>query len=192
MRKQKLMTCVFGLVVAATELQAAKYAIDADHTTVSFEVAHLVVSSVEGNFKKLGGDSNFDPAAIEKAELDAWVDVASVNTDNEKRDKHLRSDDFFAAAKFPKITLKSKKIEKKSDKNFIMTGALSIHGVTKDVPFDCTYKGAVKAWGKDRVAFKCVGKIVRQDFGMSFGTLADATPVVGDEVEIKVTVEAIK
>ena len=192
MNKVLLIGAIVGLFISTAEIQAAKYAIDADHTSVKFEVAHLVVSSVEGNFKTLGGDLNFDPAAIDKSELDAWVDVGSIYTGNEKRDKHLRSDDFFSAIKFPKITLKSKKIEKKSDKNFIMTGAFAMHGVSKDVPFDCDYKGSVSAWGKDRVAFKCSAKINRKDFGMSFGALADAAAVVGDEVEIKLIVEAMK
>jgi polyisoprenoid-binding protein YceI len=192
MNKTYLIGSFVSLVLAASETQAAKYTIDTDHTTVKFEVAHLVVSTVEGNFTKLGGTLDFDAAAIEKSSIDAWVDVASISTDNAKRDKHLRSEDFFAAEKFPKITLKSKKIEKKSDKNFVMTGDFAMHGVTKDVAFDCDYKGAVKAWGKDRVAFKCKASILRKDFGMSFGALADATPVVGDEVEIKLTIEATK
>lgn len=192
MNKALLIGGVVGLFISTAEVQAAKYAIDADHTSVKFEVSHLVISSVEGNFKTIGGEINFDEAAIEKSDLDAWVDVGSINTGNEKRDKHLRSDDFFSAVKFPKITLKSKKIEKKSDKNFIMTGVFAMHGVSKDVPFDCDYKGSVSAWGKDRVAFKCSSKIKRQDFGIAFGALADSKAVVGDDVEIKLIVEAVK
>lgn len=182
-----------GSVSLSLQAHAApvEYVIDADHTKVGFEVSHLVVSTVEGNFRKFGGHFSFDPAAPEKTTLEAWAETASVDTGVKKRDEHLRSPDFFDAKKFPKIMFKTKKAEKVSDKTFKLTGDFTLRGVTKEVVFEVTFKGQANAYGKARAAFKGQTSIVRQDFGVSFNDVVESGPVVGNEVTILIQAEGI-
>lgn len=177
-------------VVAPAFAKVEPYIIDVDHSKVGFEVAHLVVSTVEGNFKKFQGTITFDPQDLKKTSLEGEVEVASVDTGVKKRDDHLKAADFFEAKKFPKMTFKTKKTEVDGQK-LKLTGDLTMRGVTKEVVLDGAYKGSATAYDKTRAAFKLTTALNRQEFGMKFSGVADKGPVVGDEVTITLIFEAI-
>lgn len=177
---------------AVSLAQEAKYVIDASHSKVGFEVSHLVISTVEGQFDKVEGEFTFDPSDFTKTSLMATAETKSVNTANKKRDDHLRADDFFDAKKFPKITFKSKKAEKTGEKTFKLTGDFTMKDVTKEVVFDVTYKGTVKGFQGPVVAFVGETTINRQDFNVKFQKAVEAGPVVGDEVKIKILAEGME
>lgn len=178
-------------VADAPKIPEGIYKIDVAHSKVGFEVAHLVVATVEGKFSEFEGTLNIDPK-LDKSKLDVSIKAASVNTDNKDRDEHLRSPDFFDAKKHDKLTFKSKKITGTAD-NLKVAGDLTIHGVTKPVVLDAKYTGGVKdPWGNERVAFRASTKINRKDYGLSWSNAVEIGPVVGDEVILDLRVEAIK
>ncbi|MBI5066928.1 MAG: YceI family protein [Deltaproteobacteria bacterium] len=167
--------------------------IDTAHTEAGFSVRHLVISTVKGSFGKTTGTVKLDPADLTKSSVEATIDVASVNTRNEDRDKHLKSPDFFDVAKFPTITFKSTKVEKAGD-GLKVTGDLTMKGVTKPVVLTVAGPtGEVKdPWGNTRRGLQAKGKVNRQDFGVTWSKVVEAGPVVGDEITIDIEAELIK
>lgn len=188
----KLASLIAGLLFAAqafAQVPAGKYDIDPMHSKVGFEIPHLVISSVEGKFNTFSGAMDLQDK-FEKSKVEASIDVASIDTGVTDRDTHLKSPDFFDAAKFPKLSFKSTKIEGKPE-SFKLTGDLTIHGVTKKVTLDGKYLGTVKdAYGQQKVAFNATGKINRKDFGLTWGKAVEAGPVVGDEVTLSLKIQA--
>lgn len=188
----KLASLIAGLLFAAqafAQVPAGKYDIDPMHSKVGFEIPHLVISSVEGKFNTFSGGMDLQDK-FEKSKVEASIDVASIDTGVTDRDTHLKSPDFFDAAKFPKLSFKSTKIEGKPE-SFKLTGDLTIHGVTKKVTLDGKYLGTVKdAYGQQKVAFNATGKINRKDFGLTWGKAVEAGPVVGDEVTLSLKIQA--
>lgn len=192
---------VFGSMLLATPAVLAQtklqdYVVDEAHTKVGFEIAHLVVSTVEGSFKKFDGTIKFDQKAFESGATDSFtleanVDVATIDTGIKKRDDHLKSKDFFDAKKWPKMKFKSTKVESISGKKFKVSGDLTIRDKTKPVTFDMEFKGAVKAYDKNRVVFKGTTEINRKDFGLMWNDAVEVGPVVGDQVTINLVTEAI-
>ena len=182
-----------GVFILSTTAVAAPadYVIDDVHTNVDFEVAHLTFSTVRGSFRKFGGEVIFDQKKKEPLKVNAWVEVNSIDTRNEKRDTHLKSADFFDAQKYSKIILKSTSIKRESDNKFKMLADFTLHGVTKSVSFDLEYKGTINAFEKERIAYTATTKINRKDYGVSFSHLADSVPVVGDEVTLLIAGQAI-
>src|SRR5712664_182755 len=128
------------IIITALGLPALSHGvmwdIDPAHTSAQFAVRHLMVSTVRGEFGKVGGTVNLDEQDLTKSSLEAIIDTASLNTRVEKRDQHLKSPDFLDVAKYSAMTFKSKKIEKVSDTKFKVTGDLTLHGVTKEVVLD--------------------------------------------------------
>lgn len=193
--KSKTLTLTVFLMVLAVGMSFAadKYSIDLAHSYAGFTVKHLVITNVKGNFTDFSGEINYDANDITKSSVNVTIKAASINTDNETRDNHLKSADFFDVEKFPEITFASTKIEKSGD-SFTMHGNLTIHGVTKEVaiPFDMTGK-ITDPWGKERIAFEGSTKISRNDFGMTWNkAIETGGVVVGDEVKIELQVEAVK
>ena len=180
---------VTGLASAAT------YSIDAAHSAAQFKVRHLMVSSVRGDFSKLAGMLEFDAKNPAQAKVEATIDVATVNTREADRDKHLKSADFFDADKYPQMTFKSKKWVAAGKDHFKVTGDLTIRGVTKEVIFDVSgvtpeTKGMM---GEIRVGATVSGKINRKDFGVSWNKTLDAGGVaVSDDVDITLDIEAVR
>lgn len=173
---------------------ATAYKVDPDHTNVAFRVRHLF-TAVQGRFDRFEGTIDFDPAKPEETKVEGWIDAKSINTNVQERDKHLRSDDFFDVAKYPKITFVSSKppqidASKKSGK---LEGVLTIHGVEKPVVLDVTYLGAAKdPWGNLRAGFSARTTINRKDFGLSWNeTLETGGLLVGDEVQIEIDAEGM-
>lgn len=173
---------------AGPELPAGKFDLDAAHSKVGFEVTHLVINTVSGQFDKAEASLDLKSKAS-KSKVSASIDVASINTGNAKRDEHLKSPDFFDAAKFPTITFKSSKFELEGDK-LSVTGDLTMKGVTKPVTLSGKFRGSVvDPWGMQKVGASLSGAISRKDFGITWNKVIEAGPVVGDEVTLVLNIE---
>jgi polyisoprenoid-binding protein YceI len=186
---KKLLIALVALS-AVPALAADTYKIDTAHSQSAFAVKHLLISTVRGDFNKTEGSVVVDDADLTKSSVQASIDVASVDTRDEKRDGHLKSPDFFDAAKFPKITFKSTKVEKAGAGALRVTGDLTIHGVTKPVVLAVSGPTAeVKdPYGNTRRGISASTKINRKDFGVSYGPDA----IVSDEVTITIDAELLK
>jgi polyisoprenoid-binding protein YceI len=181
------------LVLSFTNILAleGKYKLDPGHAKVGFSVSHMVISNVEGRFTKFDGSLN-SGKKLSDLKIDVKIDVASVNTDDKDRDDHLKSPDFFDLAKFPNITFESTQVSG-TENNLKIKGKLTIKDKTQEVVLNCKLSKEVKdPWGNTRLAITGSTKINRQKFGLAFNKLAEAGPVVGDEVVISISSEAIK
>jgi len=173
----------------------ATYQIDPDHSSFQFKVRHMTVSNVRGEFKKVKGVVSIDGNDLTGLKVELTLDAASVNTDNAKRDDHLRSEDFFDVARYPAITFVSKKVTKVDENRLKVIGDLTIRGVTREVFVDVDGPSPeVKdPGGNIRRGATGTLKINRKDFGMAWHkTLDNGGLVVGDEVNISVEVELIR
>lgn len=183
-----------ALLVAAIPASAETlvFPIDSVHSQVGFEVRHIL-STVPGRFDSFEGTIKVDPENVEDTlRISGTVQVASVNTNNEKRDGHLRSPDFFDVENHPEMTFESKKVRKKGDK-YVVTGDLTMRGVTKTVDWDVVIHGFVENpfTKTPMTALDMEGVINRQDFGVSFSkTLETGALLVGNDVTMKVRLEA--
>jgi len=166
---------------------------DASHTRVGFSVSHLIVSSVAGRVKQANAKVVLDDAGMTKSQVSIEIAAASVDTDEPKRDDHLRSPDFFDAKKFPKLTFKSTKIVKAGN-GYKLTGDLTIRDVTKSVTLDASISEPVKSpFGYAVRGAKLGGVIKRSDFGLKWNKALEAGGVaVGDEVTLDIQVEVTK
>jgi polyisoprenoid-binding protein YceI len=175
----------------AAPSEIVEWTVDQSHTSVTFGVRHMMVSTVRGVFHKVSGSVGFDAKNPEKSWANLEVDIASIDTREPKRDDHLRSADFFDAAQFPKMTFKSTSIAKKGD-DLELTGDLTIKDVTKPVTFlvtDVTGEHA-DPWGGIRMGASAKTKIKRSDYKMTWNAALEAGGVVvGDEVKIELEVE---
>lgn len=191
-----LVVALFFIALAASDesrAEAVTYAIDPDHSQVIFKVKHMGISTVTGRFDLVEGSYTFDEAEIDNSSVETTIQTASVNTNKQKRDDHLKSPDFLNVDKYPTITFKSKEVKKGGD-GFVIVGDLTINGVTKQVELDAEYGGkAVDPMGNERTAFTAETKIDRKDYGITWNKTLDAGGlVVGDDVRIELEVEGIK
>jgi polyisoprenoid-binding protein YceI len=151
----------------------------------------MVVSEVEGNFKDFSATVTSKADDFNGAEVEFSAKVASINTESERRDNDLKSDNFFGAEKYPDLTFKGT-LTKNAGK-YQLKGKLTMKGVTKDVTFDVTYGGTVNAFGGQKAGFKLSGKVNRKDYGLNWSkTIENGGLVVSDEVEINCKVELNK
>lgn len=194
----KKLTTLFAAAMltlsASTANAQGKWSIDAGHSNVKFSVSHLVVSEMEGHFGKFEGTIDAPTEDFNNAQINFTVDVASINTDNEMRDNHLKGDDFFNAEKYPKMTFKSTSFKKGKGNNFVLEGNLTIRDVTKKVKFNVTHGGTVKdPWGNIKAGFKTTATISRKEFGLKWNNMTEAGgAVVGDEVTMILKLEFAK
>ncbi len=189
----KGLVTAFAVLTLTTARGADEYTIDAAHTQVGFSVKHMVIATVRGYFREFSGTVFYDEKDIAKSTISGKIKVSSINTDNEKRDEHLRSADFFNAEQYPDITYVSKKIVKQ-DKGLAAIGDLTIRGVTKEIRLDFSVTGKITdPWGNERVGVEASGKINRQDFGVSWSkTMDNGGLVVSDEVKLELFGEFVK
>lgn len=174
-----------------TSNNAVTWQLDKSHSGVKFSVDHLVISETEGSFKIFDGSLTSPGEDFEGSQVSFSVDVNSINTDDEKRDQHLKSDDFFNAAQYPVMKFKSTSFTKVKDNAYVLEGDLTIRDITKKVRFAVIYGGTIQdPWGNTKAGFKASGKISRKDFGLKWNTVTEAGgAVVGDEVRMQVNVE---
>ncbi len=173
---------------------AGNWSVDAVHSNVKFTVSHLVISEVDGHFKLFDGKMTNTKADFSDAKIEFSVDVNSINTDNEMRDNHLKSDDFFNAGKYPKMVFVGKSFKKISGNKYELNGDMTIRDVTKAVKFEVTYGGAVKdPYGNIKAGFKAKSTINRKSFGLMWSAVTEAGgAVVGDDVDINLNIQLVK
>jgi polyisoprenoid-binding protein YceI len=185
---------ILSLISLMTINAQTKWTVDKAHSKVQFTVTHLIISEVTGEFKSFDATVESSKDDFTDAKIDFSADVNSINTDNEARDKHLKSDDFFNAEKFPKLIFKGKSFKKVGEKNYKLVGDLTIRDVTKEVSLDVIYNGSVKdPWGNIKAGFKIKGEINRFDYNLKWNALIEAGgAVVGKTVQMVVDLELQK
>jgi polyisoprenoid-binding protein YceI len=188
------LIALFVVVAANSAFAQSTWTIDGSHSDVSFNVSHLVVSEATGKFKKFDGALKAKSDDFSDAEITFTIDAASINTEDEKRDGHLKGADFFDVAKYPTITFKSKSFKKVDANKYKLVGDLTMHGVTKSVELDAVFKGTAKSpWGQTVGAFKLSGAVNRIDFGLTWNkTLDNGGLLVGETVNITANIEVVK
>ncbi len=186
MKKSILFFAFLLAFSAAVSAQTTNWALDASHSSIQFNVMHLVISEVTGKFNKFGVSVLSDKPDFSDAKISFTAETNSIDTDNADRDKHLQGDDFFNAEKFPQIKFVGKTFKKGKGNKYTLTGDLTIRDVTKTITFDVTYGGTVvDPWKNTKAGFKISGKISRKEFGLKWNTLTEAGgAVVGDEIEL--------
>lgn len=194
MRKIVFSTIFIMLFTMASFAQTSTWKFDKPHSNIGFSISYLAISDVTGRLTEFDGSIISNPNDFTNAQVDVGIDVASINTENEKRDNHLRSAEFFDVEKYPKITFKSKSFKKTGDKIYKITGDLTIKDKTKEVVLDAELKGVVKdPWGKTRAGFKVTTSIDRYDYDMTWNkTLESGGLLVGKTVDIILNVELVK
>jgi len=189
-RKLFLLLALTGCVSLAS---AAVWDIDPSHSHVGFRIRHLV-TKVNGQFDKFKGSVNFDEKDLKNISAKADIDTSSINTNEPKRDTHLKSADFFDVEKFPAMTFKSTGVKNIKGSQFQLVGDLSLHGVTKPVVLDVELGGVTQdPWGNTRSGFSAKGVINRKDYGMVWNKALDnGGMLIGDDVEINIELEAVR
>ena len=169
----------------------ATWKIDPAHSEIKFKVKHLVVSTVTGHFKNFSAVIEADKDDFSDARITFEADVNSISTNNEQRDGHLKSPDFFDAAKYPKMTFRSNAVTRVSDDEYEVTGDLSIKGKSRPVTLEVTYNGTVAGFGGTKVAgFEITGKINRFDYGLTWNAMTEAGGVVvSSDVKLDIAAE---
>lgn len=188
---KKLNTLLAVLLISAGAFAQTTWTIDQAHSKIAFSVSHMAVSETEGSFKDFSGTVKSKSEDFNGAEVEFTAKVASIDTDNEKRDGHLKSADFFDAEKHPDITFKGNLV-KNGDK-YQLKGKFTMKGVTKDVTFDVAYGGSIDTGRGVKAGFKLNGVINRQDYGVNWSSkLAGGELVVGDDVTVTCKIELDK
>lgn len=181
----------FAALMLNTNLSAqTKWTLDKTHSSVRFSVSHMVVSEAEGTFKSWNGTVENTKPDFTDAKIAFTIDVSSINTDNENRDNHLKSPDFFDAQKFPTIKFESTSMQALGDNKYKLNGNLTIKDVTKPVTFDVTYGGSITGQRGTKAGFKATTTINRFDYNLKWDRATETGGlVVGKDVEITVKIE---
>lgn len=188
------LSSLVGLSLLALPMlaRASMWDIDPAHSGAHFAVRHLMVSTVRGDFGKMSGTVNLNEQDPTKSTIDATIDVSSINTRIAKRDEHLKSPDFFDAAKYPTITFKSKKVESAGEGKFKVTGDLTLRGVTKEVVLNVegTTKPFKDPMEKMRIGGGATTKLNRKEFGLAYNRALETGGVlIGEEVDVTIDIE---
>jgi polyisoprenoid-binding protein YceI len=184
----KLSKLALVSIIAASTLFGGTYNLDKSHSNVGFKVKHLMITNVSGNFKNFSGSFEYDEKTKTLKSLTGNIETNSINTENKKRDDHLKSADFFDAINHPKLTFKLEKIV-----NDEAHGVLTIKGISKNIVLDFENNGMVKdPWGNTRVGLELNGKINRKDYGLNWNKALEAGGVVvGEKVKLNIEIEGI-
>ncbi len=191
---KKILSFTFGValaIVSTSTIWAANYELDNSHSSVAFEVSHLMVSTTKGEFTDYSGKIVFNKDDLKSFVADLTIKAESIDTRNKQRDDHLRSADFFDVAKFDTITFKSKKLEAAGD-DYQLTGDLTMHGVTKEISLPLKISGPVKnPFGGTAIGLSGQTTINRKDFGILWNKdLDNGGVVVGEDVKVIINLEA--
>jgi len=186
---KKLNALVLGLLISGSVFAQTKWTLDKTHSNVGFAVTHMTVAETTGTFNEYDINVTSPSEDFNNADVQFTAKTATINTQNEKRDGHLKSADFFEAEKYPEIKFAGKLV--KDGGKYRLRGKLTMKDVTKDVDFDVTYKGTLKTAQFTKAGFKFVGTINRFDYGLKWDKTVEAGGglVVGQEVEITANVE---
>jgi polyisoprenoid-binding protein YceI len=172
----------------------ARYELDPSHTYIGFNARHLMVSTVRGSFSDWSGHVEVDEVDPTSARAEVTVKAASLNTGSEDRDKHLRSDDFFHADKYPDISYRSGTVEKVGDNRYKVAGELTIREVTKPVTLDFEVGEPFRdGWGNERLGISATGKLNRKDWGLEWNMVMEAGRLlVSDEAKLEIDSELVR
>lgn len=183
---KKILSFAVVALLSTSAFAQTKWTVDPVHSNVRFTVPHLVISEVEGSFKKFDGSFTGSKADFTDAAINFAIDVNSIDTDNGARDKHLKADDFFNAEQFPTATFKSTSFKKVSGNKYKLAGNLTIRNVTKPVTFDVVYGGTAKdGYGNTKAGFKATTVINRFDYGLKWNALTEAGgATVGQDITL--------
>jgi polyisoprenoid-binding protein YceI len=182
-------------LLTPSDAMADEWKIDAEHSEVGFKVRHMMVSWTRGSFGKFEGTVSYDPGTPESLVVEVTIKTKSVDTDNSKRDDHLRSADFFDVGKYPEMTFKSTKATAAKDGSIALLGNLTLHGVTKEVTLDVEPMSDVMTdpWGNVKIGTSASLRIARKDWGLTWSKSLDGGGVVvGDEIRITLDIELNK
>jgi len=180
---------LLGLIVLSMGItaQAETFTVDTGHAEIGFSVKHMMVSNTKGNFTTFSGTLDYDIKTKTLKSGEGTIEVASINTNNDKRDDHLKNEDFFNVAKYPKMTFKSTSVRKTGNNAFEVTGTLTVLGVDREVVLPVTIAGPVDdPWGNQRIGVECTTILNRRDLGITHSPAA----MIGDEVKVSIEVEA--
>lgn len=185
-----VLALTLAFAIAPEAKATTRYTVDSVHSEVSFSIRHLV-TKVRGIFREFQGTIVYDKNNPENSSVEFRIQAASIDTNNAKRDEHLRSPDFFEVAKFPEIVFVSKRVEKAGDQDYRVTGELTLHGVTKVITLPVTFDGEVKdPWGNVKAGFSTQYRLNRKDFGIHWNqTLDTGGLLLGDEVDVTIHLE---
>jgi len=167
-----------------------QWTLDPAHSEIKFKVKHLVISTVTGQFKRFSGTVEAQKSDFSDARITFEADIDSISTNNEQRDGHLKSPDFFDAAAFPKLSFESTSMTRKGDEVYVLAGEMTIRGTKRKITLDVRYNGTVKGFDGNVAGFEITGKLNRQDFGLRWNSLTETGGVVvSDEVRLDISVE---
>ncbi len=175
-------------------MTTTKWILDPDHSEIQFKVKHLMISSVTGHFSQFNATVETDGEDFTTAKVYFNADINSISTNNEQRDGHLKSGDFFDAEKYPQLIFESKKLEKIADDAYKLDGTLTMRGVSKKVTFNVEFGGITQdPWGNTRIGFALSGQLNRKDYRVSFSMVSETGGILlGEDVKIFANVEFIK
>ena len=175
-------------------MERIKWAVDSTHSELTFKIKHLMISHVSGSFKTFQAQAETSGEDFTTARITLTADMDSINTNNEARDTHLRTADFFETDKYPQLTFRSTNVEKLDDENFALHGELTLKGITNPVTLNAEYSGTTKdPWGGERAGFVITGKISRSAFGVTFNAVLETGGVaLSDDVKIHSEIQLVK
>lgn len=170
------------------------WTIDNAHSHIGFKVRHMMISTVRGEFEDFRGTIDFNEENPEETIVDVTIDAASINTRNEDRDNHLRSEDFLYVEKYPEIYFRSKRVELIDEEHARLVGDLTIRGESREVALAVEYQGMAKSpWGTMSAGFSATASFNRKDWGLQWNQALETGGVlVGDRIDVNVEVELIK
>ena len=175
-------------------MESTLWVLDPTHSELQFKIKHLMISTVTGQFKEFKGTVETRGNDFTTAKVHFGAEINSISTNNEQRDAHLRTGDFFNAEKYPKLLFEGERMEKTGEDEYKLHGTLTIKDVSKKLVLDVELGGITKdPWGNTRTGFSVTGKINRQDYGISFGAVSETGGLLlGDEVKINANVQFVK
>ncbi|HEX2534495.1 MAG TPA: YceI family protein [Chitinophagaceae bacterium] len=170
------------------------WTLDPTHSELGFKIKHLMISNVTGSFKKFTAEAVTEGEDFTSAQIRLTAEMASIFTNNEQRDAHLRNSDFFEADRYPELTFQSTRMERIDSDTYSLYGDLTLKGVTKPVKLSIEYNGVIKdPWGGERAGFVVTGKINRSDWGINFNALLETGGVaLSNEVKIFSEIQLVK
>lgn len=173
-------------------MKTTKWAIDPTHSEITFKVKHLMISNVKGEFRTF--QANIDGEDFTNSTISANIDASSISTNNNDRDTHLKSPDFFEVEKYPEITFVSTSLKKIDDNEYELVGNLTMKGTTKEIKLNTEFGGFMKdPYGNEKAGFSINGKLNRKDFGLNWNAALEAGGVmVGNEIKINAEVQFVK
>ncbi len=190
MHPLRIPALALATLVAASAASASPYQLDPNHSRIGFAVRHMAVSTVRGQFQDYSGQIDIDEADLTRSTIAVTIQTASIDTGVEDRDNHLRSPDFFDAAAHPQITFTSKSIAPTGAGGHLVTGDLTMHGVTKEIQLPATVAGPVDLGDSLRMGVSAEATIDRKDWGIAWSRVLDnGGLVVADEVTLEIEVE---